>query len=84
MATDDPVDVTTVDERYAVRIPVRLRRRLDVEPGDAVQWIVSEDGTVELEPADQEYGVFDDFEPFDAGPTDAANDHDLGAVDHPE
>lgn len=84
MATDEPVAVTTVDDRYAVRIPAELRRRLDIEPGDAIQWTVTEDGAVELEPIDQEYGAFDDFEPFDIGPTDAANDHDLGCVDFPE
>lgn len=84
MATDEDVDVTTVDDHYAVRIPPALRSRLDVEPGDTIRWTVTDDGTFELEPVGQEYGAFDGFEPFDVGPTDAANDHDLGAVDHPE
>lgn len=84
MATDEPVDVTTVDDRYAVKIPAPLRRRLDIEPGDSIQWSITADGTVELEPVDQTYGAFDDFEPFDLGPTDAVNDHDLGSVDYPE
>lgn len=84
MATDEKIDVSVVDDTYTVTIPRALRSRLDVEPGDALRWTVTDDGTVELDPVDQEYGAFDDFEPFDLGPTDAVDDHDLGAVDYSE
>jgi AbrB family looped-hinge helix DNA binding protein len=54
-----------------VTIPAELRRRLDIEPGDKLRWTADEDGELSVEVVHQREGVFDDFEPVDAGETNA-------------
>lgn len=81
MAANDLVDETTVSDRYAVTIPSEIRHRLDIEPGDNIRWRVTESGELTVEVIKQRYGVFSDFEPVDMGPTNAAEDHDVGAVE---
>lgn len=84
MATDEPVDETTVNDRYAVTIPSSVRERLGIGPGDRVRWRVTEDGDLSVEVISEQYGAFDDFEPYDMGETDAVEDHDTAAVDYPD
>ncbi|PSQ21921.1 AbrB family transcriptional regulator [Halobacteriales archaeon QS_9_67_17] len=76
MATDEQVDETTVNDRYAVTIPAVIRRRLDIEPGDKVRWTLTDDGELSVELVGQRLGVFEDFEPVDMGEGNAAEDHD--------
>ena len=76
MASEETVDETTVNDRYAVTIPSAIRNRLDIEPGDKVRWSVTEDGSLDVEITRQRYGAFDDFEPVDMGATHAAEEHD--------
>lgn len=81
MATDEPVDETTVSDRYAVTIPSTIRDRLGIDPGDKIRWKVTDDGDLEVVVVKQCYGVLEDFEPVDMGETHAAEDHDIGAVE---
>ncbi|WP_158058396.1 AbrB/MazE/SpoVT family DNA-binding domain-containing protein [Halorussus halophilus] len=66
MATDETRDdgetrdETRVEDDYAVTIPRRVRERLDLEPGDSVEWVLTEDGDLRVEVVEGEYGVFDD------------------------
>ena len=76
MTSEERAGETTVNDRYAVTIPSAIRSRLDVQPGDKVRWAVTADESLEVEVLKQRKGVFEDFEPIDAGPTDAAEDHD--------
>lgn len=66
---------TTVSDAGTVTIPAALRRRLDIEPGDTLQWSV-DDGNLTVEVVKQEYGAFDDFEPVPMG-GDGTETHDL-------
>ena len=71
MATEEGPEETTLNDRGMVTIPVEVRRRLDLEAGDKLRWTVDEDGGLGVEIVRQREGVFDDFEPVDAGETNA-------------
>lgn len=67
MATEENRDETTVGDDYAVRIPARVRKQLDVSPGDRIRWGVSDDGTLKIDVVEQEYDVFGDAETVSLG-----------------
>lgn len=71
MAADAGPEETKVSDRGMVTIPAELRRRLDIEPGDKLRWTTDEDGELSVEVVHQREGVFDDYEPVDAGETNA-------------
>jgi len=71
MATEEGPEETTVSDRGMVTVPADLRRRLDIEPGDKLRWSTDEEGPLSVEIVHQREGVFDDFEPVDAGETNA-------------
>jgi AbrB family looped-hinge helix DNA binding protein len=71
MATEEPPEETKVSDRGMVTIPAALRRRLDIEAGDKLRWDVDDEGNLSVEIVHQREGVFDDFEPVDAGETNA-------------
>lgn len=83
MATDETHedhetrDQTQVEDDYAVTIPRRVRERLDLEPGDSVEWVLTEDGELRVEVVEGEYGVFDDAETVSLG-GDLADDDSMG------
>lgn len=81
MATnDEPSEETTVSDHGMVPIPAEIRRHLDIGGGDKLRWTIDEDGVLEVEVVHQREGVFDDFEPVDAGETDAvAAEGEFGA-----
>lgn len=71
---------TKVNDRGMVTIPAALRRRLDIEPGDKLRWRTDDEGNLSVEIVHQREGVFDDFEPVDAGETNAVEaESDFGA-----
>jgi AbrB family looped-hinge helix DNA binding protein len=71
MAAGDGPEETTVSDRGMVTIPADLRRRLDIESGDKLRWATDDEGNLSVEVVRQREGVFDDFEPVDAGETNA-------------
>ncbi len=73
MAAEDGPAETTVSDRGIVTTPADLRRRLDIEPGDKLRWTTDDSGTLSIEVAHQRESVFDDFEPVDAGETNAVD-----------
>ena len=73
MAVEDGPAETTVSDRGMVTIPADLRQRLDIEPGDKLRWTTDEAGTLSVEIVHKREGVFDDFEPIDAGETNAVD-----------
>lgn len=76
MATEE----TKVSDRGMVTIPANIRRRLDIGPGDKLRWNIDEHGNLVVEVVHQRKGVFDDFEPVDAGETNAvAVESEFGA-----
>lgn len=76
MATEE----TKVSDRGMVTIPANIRRRLDIGPGDKLRWNIDEHGDLVVEVVHQRKGVFDDFEPVDAGETNAvAVESEFGA-----
>jgi AbrB family looped-hinge helix DNA binding protein len=80
MATEDTPEETTVSDRGTVTIPSELRQRLDIGPGDKLRWDVDDDGEISVTVVHQQEGVFDDFEPVDAGETDAVEvEREFGA-----
>jgi AbrB family looped-hinge helix DNA binding protein len=58
-----------------VTIPAELRRRLDIEAGDKLRWVL-DDGELSVEVVRQGYGAFDDFEGASMG-GDGQETHDL-------
>jgi len=80
MATEGSPEETKVSDRGMVTIPAELRRELDIEAGDKLRWTVDESGSLSVEVVHQREGVFDDFEPVDAGETNAVEaERDFGA-----
>lgn len=80
MATGDGAKETKVSDRGMVTIPADLRRQLDIEPGDKLRWTADDDGSLSVDVVQQREGVFDDFDPVDAGVTNAvAAERDFGA-----
>ncbi|QLD89084.1 AbrB/MazE/SpoVT family DNA-binding domain-containing protein [Natronomonas salina] len=73
MGTDRGAEETKVSDRGMVTIPAALRRQLDIEPGDKLRWTANDEGDLSVEIVHQREGVFDDFEPVDAGQTDAVD-----------
>jgi len=73
MAVEDGPAETKVSDRGMVTIPADLRQRLDIEPGDKLRWTTDDSGTLSVEIVHQREGVFDDFEPVDAGETNAVD-----------
>ena len=73
MATEEISDETTVEDDCTVRIPERVRERLDIDPGDKIRWLVTDEGELTVEVVEQEYGVFEDAETVSLGdvPDDA-------------
>jgi bifunctional DNA-binding transcriptional regulator/antitoxin component of YhaV-PrlF toxin-antitoxin module len=57
---------STVNDSYGTTIPAAIRAALDdaLEPGDTVRWVIS-DGELSVEVIHEEYGAFEDAEPFD-------------------
>ncbi|MDX1746087.1 MAG: AbrB/MazE/SpoVT family DNA-binding domain-containing protein [Halobacteriales archaeon] len=76
MATPEVADVTTVSERYAATIPAAVRSRLDIRPGDRIRWAVGSSGDLEVAVIRSRARAFEDFEPAELGPTNAAEDVD--------
>lgn len=80
MAAGGGPEATTVSDRGMVTIPADLRRRLDIESGDKLRWATDDEGNLSVEVVHQGEGVFDDFEPVDAGETDAVEaEREFGA-----
>lgn len=73
MATHETTEETKVSDRGMVTIPAALRRELDIDPGDKLRWKVDEDDNIDVEVVHQREGVFDDFDPVDAGETNAVD-----------
>jgi AbrB family looped-hinge helix DNA binding protein len=83
MTTNNVPEETKVSDRGMVTIPVDLRRRLDIEPGDKLRWDVDGDGNLSVEVVKQRYGAFDDFEGVPMG-GDGLKTHDIaGHEDDP-
>lgn len=70
MATEEAPEETKVSDRGMVTIPADIRRQLDIGAGDKLRWSI-QDGDLSVEIIHQREGVFDDFEPVDAGETNA-------------
>ncbi|QLH81387.1 AbrB/MazE/SpoVT family DNA-binding domain-containing protein [Halosimplex pelagicum] len=75
MATEE-TEETKVSDRGMVTIPANIRRDLDIGAGDKLRWTVDESGDLAVEVLHQREGVFDDFEPVDAGETNAVEVED--------
>lgn len=71
MATENTPEATKVSDRGMVTIPAEIRRQLGIDAGDKLRWGVDEEGGLTVEVVHQREGVFDDFEPVDAGRTNA-------------
>lgn len=79
MATDDVTEETAVNDRGMVTVPAAIRRRLDIDAGDALRWTVRDDG-LDVEVVRHRYGAFEGFEPVAMGGA-GGDDHDLMGVD---
>lgn len=80
MATEDPSEETKVNDRGMVTIPAEIRRRLDIEAGDKLQWDVTDEGTLTVDVVRQRYGAFDDAPTADLG-GDGLETHDLAGYE---
>lgn len=70
MAADE--NESTIDDRYAVRIPPSVRDDLNLEPGDRLEWRV-EDGRLVAINVEAGHEDATDLEPVDMGETDAVD-----------
>jgi len=74
MATDERDAETKVSDRGMVTIPAEIRRRLDIDAGDKLRWVV-DSGDLTVEVVRQQYGAFDDAPTAELG-GDAVETHD--------
>jgi len=75
MATEE-TEETKVSDRGMVTIPADIRRDLNIGAGDKLRWTIDESGGLAVDVIHQREGVFDDFEPVDAGETNAVEVED--------
>lgn len=62
-------------------IPARIRRRLDIDDGDRLRWVLEDDGYLRVEVIERNTGTFGDFEGYDGdSDTDATDEHDAWGV----
>lgn len=71
MATED--EETRVDDEWAVRIPPGAREKMDLQPGDRLQWSVDDDGRLVATVVPERHGAADNLDPVDMGETDAVD-----------
>lgn len=64
-------------------IPAAVRRRLDIDDGDHLRWVYSEDGELRVEVVHREEGTFEEFEGYDGAETDVVEDHDGFGLENP-
>lgn len=70
---------TEVSDRGMVTIPVSIRRHLDIESGDKLQWRITGEEELSVEVVQQRYGAFADEDlKVDLG-GERAETHDLTA-----
>ncbi len=77
MATEETPEETKVSDRGMVTIPARLRRHLDIEPGDKLRWNTDEQGNLTVEVVKQRYGAFEDDNMKASMGGDSLETHDL-------
>lgn len=75
MADEGPAK-TKVSDSGMVTIPAEIRRRLDIEAGDDLRWVVREDDTLEVEVVRQRFGAFEGAASAPLG-GDSVESHDL-------
>lgn len=80
MVTDEVPEETTVSDRGMVTVPAEIRRRLDIEPGDKLRWVVDDEAELTVEVVRQRFGAFDDYEAVPMG-GDGAETHDLAGYE---
>ncbi|WP_132061053.1 AbrB/MazE/SpoVT family DNA-binding domain-containing protein [Halorussus amylolyticus] len=79
MATNG--EQTTINDHYSVTVPAAIRDRLDIQPGDKIEWEVTDGGELTIEVVKQRFGAFDDFEAVDMGETDVTADHNIAGIE---
>jgi len=77
MVAEDGPGESKVSERGLVTIPAKLRRRLDIEPGDKLRWDTDEEGNLSVEVVKQRYGAFADDDMKAPMGGDSVETHDL-------
>jgi bifunctional DNA-binding transcriptional regulator/antitoxin component of YhaV-PrlF toxin-antitoxin module len=78
----DGTDAESKVSGNQANIPARIRRELDIDDGDHLQWELRDDGSVRVRVVRQETGTFADFDGYEGGEeTDAAADHDAWGVE---
>lgn len=61
---DDSSIETTVRDAGVVTVPLAVRERLEIDPGDEIRWTL-EGESVRVEPVEEAFDAFDDLEPTD-------------------
>lgn len=66
-------------------IPAYIRRKFDIDDGDQLRWVYTEDGELRVEIVHQHEGTFDDFAGYEGGPGgNVVEDHDAFGIEAPE
>ena len=80
--SSDRVDAESKVSGNQANIPVRIRRRLDIDDGDRLRWSVEDDGTVRIEVVHRRGGSFEDFTGYEGDEeTDVTSEHDAWGVE---
>ena len=79
--SNDPVDAESKVSGNQANIPAQIRRQLDIDDGDRLQWSIEDDRSVWVEVVHRSGGSFADFTGYDGDEeTDATTDHDAWGV----
>lgn len=80
--SSDRVDAESKVSGNQANIPVRIRRRLDIDDGDRLRWSVEDDGTVRIEVVHRRGGSFADFTGYEGDEkTDVTSEHDAWGIE---
>lgn len=73
----DRVDAESKVSGNQANVPVRIRRKLDIDDGDQLRWHVEDDGSVRVKVVQQRTGTFTEFDGYEGDTTtDVTREHD--------
>jgi len=79
--SSESVDSESKVSGNQANIPVRIRRKLDIDDGDTLRWHIEDDGTLRVQVVQQRSGTFSDFDGYEGDePTAVESEHDNWGV----
>lgn len=80
--SSDRIDAESTVSGNQANIPPRIRRKLGIDDGDQLRWVLEDAGTVRVHVLQQRTGTFANFDGYEGEEdTDVTEDHDVWGVE---